>query len=86
MTQRTHIGDSARGQGCAAPGFARLVLEAVKNRHHPRTGALRTQCALKHLSAEGNTPTTLPTRTFCENGAMRTQNVVARQRVNEVNP
>ena len=84
MSFLIHNGDSVRGQGCAAPRPARLVLEAVQNRPHPRTGALSADLRLKHLSAQGASLSTTATRKFCENVATGAQHVVARQRVNEV--
>lgn len=86
MMPRAKTGDSVWGQGCAAPRSARLVLDAVQNRQDPRRGALRTHCALKHLSANGAKFAKGTTPKPCENAVPRAKNVFARQRVRRITP
>ncbi len=88
MTFRhAQTGDSAQGQGCRRHRALRgLSLRLGGIVTHPRKGALRTQRALKRLSAIGAILTTRPTKMLCEHATTDTQNEVAPQRGNEVKP
>ncbi len=84
MTCSPHIGDSAQGQGCAAPGLPGLSLRLGGIATHPGIGALRTHRALKRLSANGVSPSTNTRPLFCEHACARAENEIARQRGNAV--
>lgn len=74
--------DSVLGQGSRSDqSLIGLSLRQNGIASQPREGALRTQCALKHLSANGPADHHARPRTLCENVAPRANNRVARQRV-----